>query len=105
MPYVKITIGGATNMKTGKLYQFKIAELAPSLQEAFHAEAIKDFVGKEEVQCGGCLHQTDRLFVVAETKLQALRAINRKKMGICGNCIAELIAKEGWNIVSSGDRF
>jgi hypothetical protein len=51
------------------------------------------------------LHQTDSLYVVAETKQHALRAINHKKMGLCANCIAELIAKERWDIVTKGDRF
>ena len=92
-------------MKTGKLFEFKIEELSEAVHKAFTTEAIKDFDEKKAAQCGGCQHQTDRLFVVAETKLQALRAINRKKQGICGNCIATLITKEGWSIVSSGDRF
>jgi len=92
-------------MKTGKLFEFSIAELSEALSKAFTAEAIKDFDGKTEAQCSACQTKTKRLYVVAEIKHQALRAINRKKQGICGNCIAELIAKEGWNIVSSGDRF
>ena len=92
-------------MKTGQLFEFSVKELSEALDEAFAADAISDFDEKDEVQCGGCLHQTDRLYVVAETKRHALRAINLKKMGLCGNCLAELIAKEGWNIVTKGDRF
>ena len=92
-------------MKTGKLFEFSIAELSAALSKAFSAEAIQDYDKKDEVQCAACQSKTKRLYVVAEMKQQALRAINRKKQGICGNCIAELITKEGWNIVSSGDRF
>ncbi len=92
-------------MKTGKLFEFSIPELADALVKAFAEEAIGDFNGKKEAQCGGCPHPTQRFFGVAETRLQALRAINKKKMGICGDCVAGLIAKAGWNIVSSGDRF
>ena len=92
-------------MKTGKLFEFNIGELSAAVHKAFPAEAIKDFDEKKEAQCGGCQHATESLYVVAETKLQGLRAINRKKQGICGHCIATLITREGWNIVSSGDRF
>ena len=92
-------------MKTGKLFAFKIEELSAAVHQAFPAEAIKDFDEKKETSCGGCQQATASLYVVAETKLQGLRAINRKKQGICGNCIATLITREGWNIVSNGDRF
>lgn len=92
-------------MKTGKLFEFSVEELSEALSQAFAAEAIKDFESKEEAQCGGCLHSTSRLFVVAETKRHALGGINRRKLGLCGDCVAGLIATEGWNITSSGDRF
>lgn len=92
-------------MKTGKLFEFRIEELSEALRKAFADEAIKDFDGKAEAPCGGCQTPTQRLYVVAEMKHHALRAINRKKQGICGNCVAALITTEGWNIVSSGDRF
>ena len=92
-------------MKTGKLFEFSIEELSEALSKAFTTEAIKDFDGKSETQCTACQTKTKRVYVVAEMKNQALRAINRKKQGLCGNCVAELITKEGWNIVSSGDRF
>ena len=93
------------HMKTGKLFEFKVEELGAALQTALAAEAIQDFDGQTEAVCSGCRAKTPRLYVVAEMKHLALRAINRKKQGICGNCIAELITKQGWNIVSSGDRF
>ena len=93
------------HMKTGKLFEFKVEELGAALQTALAAEAIKDFDGQADAVCSGCQAKTPRLYVVAEMKHLALRAINRKKQGICGNCIAELITKQGWNIVSSGDRF
>ena len=92
-------------MKTGKLFEFSIEALSADLRQAFAAEAIKDYDEQDEVQCGGCLFKTSRLFVVAETKLQALRGINKKKLGICGDCVAGLIATEGWSIVAAGDRF
>jgi len=92
-------------MKTGKLFEFSVESLPEALGKAFGAEAIKDFDEQNEVQCGSCLHKTTRLFVVAETKLQGLRAINKKKMGLCGDCVAGLIATEGWKVVSAGDRF
>ena len=93
------------HMKTGKLFEFRVKELGPALQAALAAEAIKDFDGKDETVCSGCQAKTPRLYVVAEMKHLALRAINRKKQGICGNCIAALITQQGWNIVSTGDRF
>jgi hypothetical protein len=68
------------------LYEFSVQEL-PTI-----------FDGKDEVQCGGCLYLTDRMFVMAETKTQALDAITRVGLGLCGNCIAELIAEKGWSI-------
>ena len=92
-------------MKTGQLFGFGVNELSGALDKAFAGDAIKDFDRKEEVQCGGCLRQTGSLYVVAETRLHALRRINYKKMGLCPNCIAELITKEGWNIVTKADRF
>ena len=94
-----------TAMKTGKLFEFGIEELSEALRQALAAEAITDFDEKEDTQCGGCLHPTSRPFVVAETKRHALGGINRRKLGLCGDCVAGLIAIEGWNIVSNGDRF
>jgi len=70
------------NMKTGKLFEFSIDELSEALRNAFADDAVNDFDENDEVQCGGCLHKTNHLFVVAETKLHALRAINHKKMGL-----------------------
>ena len=92
-------------MKTGKLFEFAVESLSADLGTACAADAITDFDEKEEAQCGGCLHKTSRLFVVAETKRHALGGINRRKLGLCGDCVAGLIATEGWNIVASGDRF
>ena len=92
-------------MKTGKLFEFAVEELPEALSKAFAAEAIQDFDEQDEVQCGSCLHKTTRLFVVAETKRHALSGINRRKMGLCGDCVARLIAREGWNVTSNGDRF
>jgi len=92
-------------MKTGRLFGFGVKELSGALVEAFAGDAIKDFDKKDEVQCGGCSRQTGNLYVLAETKLHALRRINHKKTGLCANCIAELIAKEGWNIVTKADQF
>jgi hypothetical protein len=68
------------------LYEFSSQEL-PAI---FH--------GKDEVQCGGCLYLTDRMFVISETRQQALEAITRVGLGLCGNCIAELVAEKGWSI-------
>jgi hypothetical protein len=39
------------------------------------------------------------------TKRHALRAINQNEMGLCANCIAELVAKAGWDIVTKAERF
>ena len=92
-------------MKTGRLFNFEVSELPAALQDAFADKAITLFDGKDEVQCGSCLHQNSHLYVVAETKRHALRAINDRKMGLCADCIAELIATEGWQIMSPTDRF
>ena len=92
-------------MKTGRLFGFRVNELSGALEKAFASEAIKDFDKKDEVQCRGCSRQTSNLYVVAETRLHALRGINHRKTGLCANCMAELIAKEGWDIVTKADRF
>ena len=92
-------------MKTGKLFEFSIRGLSGALREEFAGDAIRDFDKKDEGQCGTCLRNTDSLYVVAETKRHALRAINQKKVNLCANCIAELIAKEGWDIITKGERF
>lgn len=95
----------AKPMKTGRLFEFVVEHLSAALSDAFASKAIRDFEDKEEVQCGGCLHETSCLYVVAKTKRLALREINQRKTGLCGNCMAELIAKEGWKIVSDGNCF
>ena len=97
--------GAAERMKTGQLFEFSVKGLPGALREAFADDAIRDFDGKDEAQCAGCLHQTDSLYAVAETKQHALRGINHRKMGLCAGCIAGLIAKERWNIMTKGDRF
>ena len=82
-----------------QLFPFEVTALAETLRGEFGDKASTAFDNLDEVQCGGCLHKTGRLYVVVAGRREALQEINAGQMGVCGECIADLIATEGWQIV------
>jgi hypothetical protein len=55
------------------------------------------YVSEEEVKCGCCLWNVTRLFVLADSKEEAVELVKRGDAGLCGECFAELLAEEGFN--------
>lgn len=51
-----------------------------------------------EVKCRGCNWRVSELFVLAKTREEALQKIKNGEAGLCGECMSEMIAEEGWGI-------
>ena len=54
-----------------------------------------------EVKCGGCNWRVSRLFVLADSREQALQMIKNGEAGLCGECMSELIVdltKDGYEL-------
>ena len=60
------------------------------------AEEVAD--GTEgRVRCGCCLWSAPRVFVLAPSRDEALE-LARKGIRLCGECAAEMIAEEGYEV-------
>jgi hypothetical protein len=55
------------------------------------------YVNEEEVKCGCCLWNVTKLFVLADSKEEAVELVKRGDAGLCGECFAELLAEEGFD--------
>jgi len=53
----------------------------------------------EDVKCPACGWETTALYVVAKDRAEAEDMIKNGDAGMCGGCVAEMIANEGWDIV------
>ena len=77
-------------MNTMKLYRFSAEELA----EKEIADATDD-----GVKCGGCNWRVSYLYVLANSKEEALKMIENGEAGLCGNCMSDLIVDEDYQIL------
>jgi len=68
------------------------------------------FVGKvfaipaEEVErekCGGCGWRTNTFYVIAENEEEAKKLAKEGHAGLCGECLADLLANYGYEIVKN----
>jgi hypothetical protein len=50
-----------------------------------------------ETTCGGCNYENTTAFVIAESKADA-EDIVKSGDGLCGDCLAELMIEQGWQI-------
>jgi len=51
-----------------------------------------------EVKCGGCNWRVSRLFVLADNRDEALQMIKNGEAGLCGECMAEMLAEGDYEI-------
>ena len=57
-----------------------------------------NYVSKEEVKCGHCNWRVTRLFVIAESKREAIKLVEEGQAGLCGECFAEMLANKGYEL-------
>jgi len=63
-----------------------------------------NYVSKEEVKCSHCNWRTTRLFVIAKSKREAIKLVEEGQAGLCGECFAEMLANEGYELKISEKR-
>jgi hypothetical protein len=63
----------------------------------FRFEA-EDIFGRFDVPCGGCGWKTRWLYVISETRENALE-LAKNGTFLCGECMAELLTQEKYEIV------
>ena len=54
-------------------------------------------VGKNEL-CGGCGWKAQYTFMLGETEEEARRKYDVNERGLCGECIAEMLIEDGYQI-------
>jgi hypothetical protein len=57
-----------------------------------------NYVSKEEVKCSHCNWRVTKLFVIAENKKEAIKLVKEGQAGLCGECFAEMLANEGYEL-------
>ena len=55
-------------------------------------------VGEDELKCGGCGWRVSRLYVLAGSKKEAVDLVKEGLAGLCGDCMCDLLANEGYSI-------
>jgi len=56
------------------------------------------YVNEFEVKCGRCGWRVSRLYVLAESKEEAVK-LAKSDAGLCGDCICEMLADEDYEVV------
>ena len=51
-------------------------------------------------KCPACGWKTGRIFVIAETKEEAERMYREEGIGMCGECLCELLAERKYKIIN-----
>jgi hypothetical protein len=59
--------------------------------------SAEEVSGEEKVQCGCCLWRVAKVFVLASSRDEALE-LARQGIYLCGECAAEMIAEEGYEV-------
>ncbi|MEM2352153.1 MAG: hypothetical protein QXT26_07075 [Thermoproteota archaeon] len=54
--------------------------------------------GGDVVKCGGCNWEVSKLYVLANSKKEAVKLVKNGEAGLCGDCMCEMIAEEEWEI-------
>jgi hypothetical protein len=57
-----------------------------------------NYVSDEEIKCGGCNWRVTRLFVLAESKSDAVKLVKEGNAGLCGECFMEMVVEEGFEL-------
>ncbi len=51
-----------------------------------------------EAECGGCNWRVSNLYVLARDKKEARNLIKKEHLGLCGECICDMLASECYEI-------
>ena len=84
-----------------RLFEFQIDEIPAALLEKFGDKATSFWNDKEEFHCGGCLHKDTYVYVIAADRDAALVDL-QDEGGLCSQCICNLIADQGYEILAKG---
>jgi hypothetical protein len=57
-----------------------------------------NYVSNEEVKCGGCNWHTTKLYVIANSKKEAIGLVKSGEAGLCAQCFMELVIEEGYEL-------
>jgi len=62
----------------------------------FEIKAID--LGEDSVKCGGCNWETNKLFVLADSKDEAIELVKGGLAGLCGDCFCEMLVERAIEI-------
>jgi hypothetical protein len=57
-----------------------------------------NYSGKEEVKCGGCNWAVTKLYVLAESRSEAVKLVKEGLAGLCSECFMEMIVQQGFEL-------
>lgn len=52
-----------------------------------------NYVNEYEVKCGGCNWKVSRLYVLANSKEEAVKLVKKGLAGLCGDCMCDMLAE------------
>jgi len=62
-----------------------------------------NYISNEEVKCGGCNWDTTKLYVIANSKEEAVKLVKEGNAGLCAECFMELVIEEGYELEIKDD--
>jgi hypothetical protein len=62
------------------------------------------YIDEDRVKCGGCLWDVSRLYVLANSKQEAIRLVKKGEAGLCGECFMEMVVENAWQIISEEEQ-
>ena len=61
---------------------------------------MKMFQVGEDEKCGGCNWKVSKVFLMGETKEDAMEAYRENDRGLCGDCMCEMLTEEEYAITA-----
>ena len=74
-----------------KIFEFSLEELNKLLEKHPKNENIR--AGEDHVHCNACNWEFSKLFVIAETRDEAVELLLSGDAGLCGECIAQILVE------------
>ena len=82
----------------------KMWQIPDDVLEALHKPLYLDgqevlYTGDEQ-KCGGCNWEVGKVYMLGETLDDAIAAFKENNRGLCGDCIAQMLAECGYSVTA-----
>jgi hypothetical protein len=63
-------------------------------------EDVDENLAGDWIKCGGCGWRVSRLYVLANSKEEAVKLVKSGDAGLCGDCVCDMLAEGDYEITS-----